>query len=60
MKPNRGGRPAKAVSEKLVPATVSLHPERFDRFDREARERDVPLSVVLREHLNRVSRIRNS
>jgi hypothetical protein len=56
---HRGGRPPKPLSQKLVPATVSLRSERFDQFDKEARDRGVALSLVLREHLEKVSRIQN-
>lgn len=45
------GRPQKPDDERLVPAKTNLTPAAFDYYDRIARERDIPLSVVLRERL---------
>lgn len=49
-------RPRKPVDEKLVPAKTTLTPARFDELDREARLRQVPLSTVLRDRINRTFR----
>lgn len=46
-------RPRKSPAEKLIPAKVTLPPERFDRLDRIARERGEPLAVILREFIDR-------
>jgi hypothetical protein len=45
-------RPRKSEDEKLVPAKVTLAPDRFDQLDREARRRDLPLAVVIRERID--------
>lgn len=49
-------RPKKPPDQKLVPAKTTLTAERFDELDLEARRRDVPLSEVLRERIDRTFR----
>lgn len=46
------GRPSLSPSGPCIPATVSLPPEEFDRFDRVARQSGKPLAAILRDALH--------
>src|SRR5688572_6723444 len=48
-----GRRPYVAPEDKLIPHNFTLHPRHLERLRSEARRRQVPLSVVLREVLDR-------
>lgn len=45
-------RPRKPLEEKLIPAKTALSPALFDRLDRVARQKDWPLSWVIRDLLS--------
>jgi hypothetical protein len=45
------GRPRKGNGAKLVPVTTSLPPAQYDELERLARQKDVPLAVLLRKLL---------
>lgn len=46
-------RPRKSDGEKLVTVTIGLTPSHYDQLAKEARERDVKVSALLRRLLER-------